>query len=216
MGRNNFEGRRTTRVYGLPAKTRATDRLILHPRVVQILDDLLLPNPLLSAMQAINIHPGESVQPFHTDASFVQPESPHPKPLFSIATVWAMTDFTKENGATLIVPGSHRLSAEEVDFSKAVPVEMSAGSVVVFASNLWHGGGANSTESDVREAITFQYCEPYLRPQENVLLGLDPAEARELDPKLQSMLGFSIHPPFIGHFDGVHPLRSPWMQRGKL
>ena len=216
MGRNNFEGRQTVRVYGLPAKTRATDTLILHPRILRILDDLLLPNPLLSAMQAINIHPGETPQPFHTDGAFIQPEAPYPKHIFGIATVWAITDFTAENGATQVIPGSHTKTLQDVDFTSPLPVEMPAGSVVVFPSNLWHGGGKNVTANEVREAITFQYCQPYLRPQENVLLGVDPAEIEGLDPRLKSMFGLSIHPPFIGHFNGLHPLRSPWIQRGKL
>ncbi|CAK9000205.1 Uncharacterized protein Rv3633 [Durusdinium trenchii] len=206
-GRNGFEGELTERVYGLPAKTRCCDEMIEHPRVLNLLDCILEPNYLLSAMQCINIHPGETMQPYHTDDAFIKVPRPHQP--FGVATVWALTDFTAETGATMVFPGSHKV-ADFKDFSNPVPCVMPAGSVVVFLSTLWHGGGANVTKDKVREAITFQYCEPYCRPQENVLLGFDPAQLAEVSPKMRSLLGLSIHPPFIGHFDGKHPLKSPW------
>jgi len=85
---------------------------------------------------------------------------------------------------------------------------MPAGSVVLFLSTLWHGGGANRTESSSRLAVSAQYCEPWLRPQENQQLVVPFDQLFTVDPKIRSLLGYSIHPPFVGHVDGLHPLKA--------
>ena len=85
-------------------------------------------------------------------------------------------------------------------------VEMPAGSVVVFAGTLLHRGGANTTDRP-RLAITPQYCEPWLRQQEPMML-VAGAAAADYPPALQSLLGYSIHPPFMGHIGGRHPLKT--------
>lgn len=83
---------------------------------------------------------------------------------------------------------------------------MPAGSCVLFAGTLWHGGGANR-EQRPRMAVTAQYCQPWLRPQEAFTLSTKPDTVRSLSPMLQSMLGYSIYPPFMGMVNGMHPLR---------
>ena len=83
---------------------------------------------------------------------------------------------------------------------------MPAGSCVFFVGTLWHGGGANTTDRG-RLALTAQYCQPWLRTQEAFALSTPPGIARELNPDLQRMLGYSIHPPFVGAVNGMHPLR---------
>lgn len=83
---------------------------------------------------------------------------------------------------------------------------MSAGSCVFFLGTLWHGGGANTTARN-RLALTAQYCQPWLRTQEAFALSTPRDIARTLGPDLQRMLGYSIHPPFVGAVNGMHPLR---------
>jgi ectoine hydroxylase-related dioxygenase (phytanoyl-CoA dioxygenase family) len=83
---------------------------------------------------------------------------------------------------------------------------MAAGSCVFFLGTLWHGGGANSTDRH-RLAVTAQYCQPWLRPQEAFTLSTPPELVARLSPDLQRMLGYSIHPPFVGMVDGMHPVR---------
>jgi len=206
-GRNNFEGEMTQRSYALLSKTRKFDELCIHPEIIKIVDYFLDANYLLSAFQLINILPGETRQPFHHDDQFIPITRPHIP--FGIATIWAIDDFTKENGATLIFPKSHLWGEGHPPKNlNPIPCEMSAGSVVVFLSTLWHGGGPNSTSNCSRLGITTQYCQPYLRPQENQILSIHPSIVRILDPKLQSLIGYSIHPPFIGHVDGKHPLKT--------
>ncbi len=231
LGRNNFEGHRTERVYALVGKGSAFADLVVHPRIMALCDALLDLNYLLTASQAINIHPGETAQPIHFDDGFYR--LPRPRPAVSVSTIWAIDDFTASNGATQVVAGSHRFGDTEVgtvftdiDFDtrsgearvprEAPPpahlgtelrdVTMPAGSVIVFLGTLLHRGGANRS-ADPRLAISNQYCQPWARQQENYALAIPPPAAQRLPERIQALLGYSIHPPFMGHVDGVHPRR---------
>ena len=203
-GRNPFEGHATQRVYSVLNKTRACDRIADHPRVLALLDRLLMPNYLLSMLQVINIQPGEAAQMLHTDDAFYP--LPRPRKALGCATIWAIDDFTADNGATDIVPGSHLWGDERPDPAARQPVVMPAGSCVFFLGTLWHGGGANRS-SHPRLAVTAQYCEPWLRPQEAFTLSISRDVVREVSEDIRRMLGYSIHPPFIGQVDGMHPKR---------
>ncbi|WP_327095557.1 phytanoyl-CoA dioxygenase family protein [Nocardia vinacea] len=205
-GRNTFEGHRTQRLYSVLGKTRMVDRLVDHPRMLALLDRLLLPGYLLSQLQTINIAPGENAQLLHPDDGFYP--VPRPRKALSAATIWAIDEFTAENGATMLIPGSHRWpdgrTPQEDDVR--VPGVMPAGSCVFFLGTLWHGGGANRSASS-RLAVTAQYCEPWLRTQEAFTLSTSRDTVRAVSPEIRRMLGYSIHPPFIGMVDGMHPDR---------
>lgn len=200
-GRNDFEGLASTRVYSLAAKGEPFLRLAEHPRVVEILDRVLLPNWLLSTLQSIRLHPGETEQPWHADDSFYL--VPEPRPRLAISCIWAIEDFTRANGATELIPGSHRAGRHAAD---PICAEMPAGSVVIFDGGTWHRGGANRSDT-TRLAISPQYCQPWLRPQESQLLIVPPEAAAKSTPRQRAMLGYSIHPPFIGQVEGMHPIR---------
>lgn len=188
-------------------------------------------NYLLTASQAINIHPGETAQPLHSDDVFYR--IPRPRPAISVSTIFALDDFTAANGATQIIPGSHRWddaaleafftgidfrtrnAADRVPEDAPLPdevtrqlrdVTMPAGSVIVFLGTLLHRGGANRTARP-RLALSNQYCEPWARQQENYSLAIPPERARALPERVQQLLGYSIHPPFMGHVNGLHPRR---------
>ena len=203
-GRNPFEGRATQRVYSVLNKTRVCDRIADHPRVLALLDRLFLPNYLLSMLQVINILPGEHAQMLHTDDGFYP--IPRPRKALGAATIWAIDDFTTDNGATDIVPGSHLWGDRLPDPAERVPVVMPAGSCVFFLGTLWHGGGANRSVAS-RLAVTAQYCEPWVRPQEAFTLSTTRETVRVVSEDIRRMLGYSIHPPFIGQVDGMHPNR---------
>lgn len=205
QGRNNFEGLKTQRVYDVLSKTSALDCLADHPRVLALLDRIFLPNYLLSQMQVINILPGEAAQPLHYDDAFYQ--FPRPRPAMGAATIWAIDAFSAENGATVVIPASHGWGNDrQAAVNDTISVVMPAGSAVFFLGTLWHGGGANRSERS-RLAVTCQYCQPYLRQQENFLLELDKARVASLSPMLQSMIGYSIFGPFMGMVNGEHPKR---------
>ena len=204
-GRNSFEGRRTQRIYSVLSRTRVCDPLVDNQRVLAVLDRLLMPNYLLSAMQAINIQPGETAQLPHHDDGFYP--IPRPRAPLAAATIWAIDDFIADNGATVLIPGSHRWGKRRPSSDDhALPVVMPAGSCVFFVGTLWHGGGANTTTRE-RLAVTAQYCQPWLRPMEAFTLSVSREIARTVSDDIRRMLGYSIHPPFVGAVDGLHPLR---------
>ncbi len=222
QGRNAFEGKLTERVYTLVARDRVFWDIVLDPRVLSLCEHYLLPNFLLTASQAISIRPGEQAQPFHHDDSFHH--LPRPRAMVSLSTIVAVDAFTQDNGATLLLPGSHRWSDEQLRTldpfnaaqdpaarqaleSHAVKASMPAGACLVFSGLLVHGGGVNQSAAN-RVAFSNQYCQPWARPQENFILGVPLDVARAMPQRLQELLGYSIHPPFIGQLTASHPMKA--------
>jgi ectoine hydroxylase-related dioxygenase (phytanoyl-CoA dioxygenase family) len=204
-GRNNFEGFATQRLYGVLEKTRVCDDLVEHPRILALLDRVLQPNYLLSQLQVINVLPGEAAQPVHYDDAFY--EVPRPRRALGAATIFAIDDFTSDNGATVLLPRSHLWDDRDpTDGDPRMPAAMRAGSVVFFLGTLWHGAGENRT-SKGRLCVTAQYCAPWCRQQENFSLSVSRERARTSSEHIQRMLGYSIHPPFMGFVNGRHPKR---------
>ena len=185
--------------------TRHEAAMVEHPGVLEIVDQVLLPNYLLSSSLAIDVHPGETAQDFHFDDGGIRVQ--RPRPTYGVSTIWALDDFTEDNGATEVIPGSHLWGEERPEQMQVDPekVIMPAGSVVVFSGLLWHRGGANQSDKP-RLGITPQYCEPWARQLENMILATGP-RAADYSERIQGMIGYSIHPPFMGYVDGMHPLR---------
>ncbi len=207
MGRNDFEGFRSERVYALLAKDPALALLVEHPRLLAIVDRLLAPHYLLSAFLAIQVHPGETPQGWHFDDGGCR--APRPRPMQGVSAIWALDDFGPENGATELIPRSHLWAdgAPPPRGEDARAVCMPAGSVVVFAGTLMHRGGAHRGTA-TRLAVTPQFCQPWLRQLENMPLAVPPERARALSPRVQELLGYSIaEPSFMGYVDGLHPKR---------
>ena len=210
-GRTSFEGAKTRRVYALFAKTRTLDGAATDPLVLGVLDRVL-GHYQLSAPTGIEIGPGEVAQVLHHDDGIYPLPRPHPEVVLN--TMWALDDFTEANGATRIVPGSHRWTDARPDgATPTVPAEMAAGSVLFYGGNLWHGGGANRTDR-ARLGVVLEYVASWLRPQENHYLAVPTDVARALPERLQELLGYNIHPPFMGYVDGRHPLRVLNRQTG--
>lgn len=186
FGTNSFVGRRTRRLFGLPAKVRSLDGVLTHPLVLASVAEVV-GDHLLSTAVAVEIHPGETAQTAHTDGGA------WPVPAgggeFLVNAIWALDDFTAENGATRI--------GDRV-------VAMPAGSVLLYTGSVHHGGGANTTDRP-RLAVIAGYLAAWLRPQENFALTCPPAVARDLPPALQDLLGYRLYPPFVGHVDGRDP-----------
>ncbi len=212
-GRNEFEGLESRRVYSLAAKGAPFLEVAAHPVVAAVADQLLAPNWLLSTLQSIRLLAGETRQPWHTDDGFYL--RARPSPIMGLSAIWAIDEFTLENGATELVVASHRWALEHPDDrpdAERIVAVMSPGSVLLFDAALWHRGGANASSGD-RLCISPQYCQPWLRPQESQLLIAPPdlvaglALDETTTARVRSMLGYSIHPPFIGQVDGRHPLR---------
>ena len=208
MGRNDFEGYRSERVYALLAKTPSVARTVEHPDTLAVVDAFLQPGYLLSAALAIKLHPGETEQAFHIDDGGSAALLRRPREMVGVSTIWALDDFTEDNGATEIIPESHRWGEDRVPTAHdAVKVTMPAGSVVVFAGNLFHRGGANRSSAP-RLALTVQYCMPWLRQIEQMVLAVPPEHARQYSARIHEMLGYGlVNPGFMGYVDGMHPAR---------
>lgn len=116
--------------------------------------------------------------------------------------------YTETNGATVVVPGSHKWGSDIVaQRSEAVPVIMPKGSVVFFLGTLWHGGGQNVSDNE-RRALTVQYCQPWIRPIENQFLSVDFEKLPQIPRQLIHMMGYQVAKPFIGFVDGSSPLKA--------
>lgn len=206
LGRNDFEGFSTHRVYALFGKSRAYDDLALHPLLLGVVDRVLGPHHQLSAPVGLQLAPGETVQFLHCDDQVYPLPVPHPEVVFN--SMWPLCDYTRANGTTRVVPGSHRWEAGRVpNEAEAIDVEMPAGAALLYLGSLWHGAGAN-TSSSPRQGILMEYVVSWLRPQETHLLAVPPEIVRDLPPRLQELLGYNIFPPFLGYVDGRHPKRT--------
>jgi ectoine hydroxylase-related dioxygenase (phytanoyl-CoA dioxygenase family) len=202
---NVFEGVHTLRIYNLLAHGTLYRRIPVHERILPIIEGVLDQGCLVSSLSSIDIGPDEAAQPLHADDQLI----PLPKPHVSIIcnTMWALTDFTADNGATRLVPGSHRADRSPLPFGEpveAIAAEMVAGSVLVFDGSIWHGGGANRT-SEYRLGLAMNYCAGWLRQQENQQLGIPLEIARGFSPRLRKLVGFGLYKKLIGHIDRCSP-----------
>ena len=226
-GRNVFEGVQSNRIYAMLGKDPVFADLITHPLQLAFAERELGKSCLLSACLAINLHPGETVQPWHMDDDHCR--QPLPRKALGVSTFWAIDPMTEDNGATEIIPGSHKWAKVELngvnkasDFATkdngdqsadpgahedAIKAVMPAGSLMIAKGNLWHRGGANRSEKS-RLIVTPQYCPGWMRPLETMLLAVPPEKAAALPKRAQELLGYSIHEPFMGYVDGMHPGRA--------
>jgi len=204
--RNMFEGLRTVRIYNLLVHGALYERIPVHEGVLPLVERVLDRGCLVSSLSSIAIDPGESAQPFHADDQLI----PLPRPHVPIVcnTMWAITDFTADNGATRLLPGSHRderapVPGEEVE--GVIAAEMPRGSVLVYNGSLWHGGGANRT-GERRVGVAMNYCAGWVRQQENQQLGIPVETARGFSPRLRKLVGYGIYKGLIGHIDKCSPV----------
>jgi ectoine hydroxylase-related dioxygenase (phytanoyl-CoA dioxygenase family) len=213
-GRNDFEGFKTERVYTLVARGKVFEDISADERLMALIGRFLQPNFLLSASHVISLEPGETAQNIHSDDGFYRQRRPR-EPI-GISVIGAIDAFTKQNGATEIIPGSH-LWGEPGDPGRPndmaeiekmlVPMEIPAGAALVFFGTLLHRGGANVSDK-ARLAFTSQYCEPWARPQENFWLAVPREQVREMAPRVQALLGYEIAPPFLGMVTASHPAKA--------
>jgi ectoine hydroxylase-related dioxygenase (phytanoyl-CoA dioxygenase family) len=203
---NRFEGAHTTRTYNLLALGEIWQQVPVQPEVLELIESLLGPQCLVSSLASISLAPGETAQVLHADDQIVPLAKPH------IATeansMWALTDFTERNGATRIVPGSHRWPSP--DYSRddheteTVAAEMPRGSVLVWHGSTWHGGGANSSD-DVRVGVAMNYCAGFIRQQENQHLGIPHDLVSSFTPQLRQLCGFGMYRGLMGNIDKHSP-----------
>ncbi len=200
-GEGNFVGYFTKRLHSLFSKSPATGDFVIHEKAIEIMDLALGPwcdNYQLNSNSITAIGPGETPQPLHRD-DLLYPLA-HPSDRNSCATIfWALTDFTEENGATRLIPGSHRWDDERVPRDdETVGAVMPKGSFCAFLGSTYHGGGRNTTTDAWRIALFAGYSLGWLRQEQNWYLSVTPDDVRQMPEQLARLLGFNLHRPFLG------------------
>ena len=203
-GSNAFLGQRTRRIFNLLSHDPLFASVPLHAGVLPVVEGVLDRELLLSSLTAIEMQPGQEAQPFHADDGSYGLPKPH-RP-FNSTAIWALTDFTLENGATRLVPGSHRSerNPQRGEQPQSVAAEMPAGSVLVYHGSLWHAGGANRSAAR-RVAIVCNYCAGFLRQEECQLLALSREQVARFPPRLHSLIGYGTYRGLLGHVDQRNP-----------
>ena len=214
-GSDDFTGRLTTRTGGLLMRSEKCREIIGDPRILAPCEKFLAPyseRVQLHLTQIIRIRPGQGAQPIHRDRWAWGKHLAHIEPQFN--TIWAITDFTTENGATRVVPGSTKWQDDEqIPPEQITQAEMSAGSVLIYSGSVFHGGGENRTQSD-RIGINITYTLGWLRQEENQYLSSPPEMAKTLSPELQQLAGYAMGQYALGYYTppgapGVYPELVP-------
>lgn len=209
FGEGNFHGVCAKNVEGLVGKSAAAHRLMLHPTVLALADRLLLPHCVryqLNYTGIMHLEPGAKAQELHRDGDLYPFRNPCPPTI--LAAMWAASDFTGENGATLLVPGSHLWEHERRPVAgEIVAAAMAAGSLLLYLGGLIHGGGANVSRHERRTGIAIQYSLGWLRQEENLHLAVPPALAKTLPDRLARLVGYQFGGPFCGFVNGDDPHR---------
>ncbi|HSJ96223.1 MAG TPA: phytanoyl-CoA dioxygenase family protein [Myxococcota bacterium] len=207
-GPDGFAGRRTRRTGALLARSETCRELVMHPLALGAVRAALphASSVQLHLTQVIAIGAGEPAQAVHRDR-WAFDFFPFPTGYeVQCNTIWAMTDFTARNGATRVIPGSHRF-ADKLEFREAdtEPAEMRAGSVLFYTGALYHGGGANRSEA-TRIGVNLTYAVSWLRQEENQYLSVPAEIARTLPEPLLRLMGYARGAYALGYVDD---LRDP-------
>lgn len=218
---SRLAGSRTIRLTNLLNKDPVFQRAFTLAPLLGFAEKLLGPQFVLQSCQTLMVGPGEPEQPLHTDDMYMNHARPH-RP-FICNTIWALSDFTEENGATRFIDGSHawsetpRRTLAEIDENpREMPTSfagMRAGSMLAIDGAIWHGAGANRSNAR-RDGLAVAYCAGWMRQQENYQLSISPALARTFDPVLQELCGFGNYQGFVGNVDNVRP--ADLIERGEL
>lgn len=194
--RDDFFGHKTSRIFALPNKSRLFDKFYILPQVLALNSYFLDEDYLLYVIQSIVINPGEEQQFIHHDDNAIR--SPRPRAPFTAAIMVVLEDYTETNGATRIIPGSHLWGAKQKGRKQdAISVTCPAGSIIYFLGTTFHGGGSNISNKS-RHALTVQYCQPFIRPLEDLILSVDPRKLDDIPPKVVDMMGYKSAYPFFG------------------
>lgn len=202
--RPGYRGVQTVHVHNLFAKTRAADEVAIDPVLLKIIEGVLGSLFQLSVGTAMCPDPGVDPQGLHQDDGHYP--LPRPRPPFIANSLVALDDFTRANGATRVVPGSHRWTRPVEQDADVIYAEMPAGSLLVFDGALWHGGGGNTTKDQRRRSINLNFNLSWLRQQENQYVGIPRHVWLGLPERLQRLLGFQKVNFLYGSVDYTDPL----------
>ncbi len=210
-----FFGKRTRHITAVASKSGVfVEEVLCNPTLLGVCDKILRPSCAryqLNLAHVLDRGPGAEAQILHRD-ELVWVNFPRPHPELQIASMLALVDFTRENGATRLIPGSHQWELGRTpDESEVVYAEMPAGSAVIYLGSTLHGGGANSTQDQWRRGMHLSYVLGWLRTEENHYLATPPEIARTLPRQAQELLGYAAHDALAmgGGYLGALNLRDP-------
>jgi ectoine hydroxylase-related dioxygenase (phytanoyl-CoA dioxygenase family) len=203
---SDFNGYKTLRASGVLALSPTSPEVVAHPRVMDVCDAILLEhciNYRIGSLTAIEIYPGEADQRLHTDDGIYPVRIPGMQ--LQVSCMWALQDFTQDNGATRVVLGSHRDSninryntvemQKEDDIAQAV---MPKGSALFYLGTTWHGGAANRSDAP-RAGLINTYALGWLRQEENQYLNVPREIAEKHSEKIRDLMGYNMHRSLGGY-----------------
>ncbi len=199
-------GQQTIHTHNLLAKTRAVDEILIDDRLLGLVGAVLGPDFQVSGVAAMRPGPGDHRQRMHQDDGHYPIPRPHP-PLI-VNTLIALDPFTAENGATEVVPGSHRWTERVNPEVATVAVEMPLGGLLLWEGALWHRGGGNSTTSGYRRSINVNFNLAWLKQRENQFIGVPPEVVVEMSEKLQALIGYKLTNFGLGTVDYRNPIET--------
>jgi len=244
-GLKDFSGNKSKRVLGILGKSTASWKMAAHPLVEQVTEQMMLPfcdRVWLITSMLRSVYPGEGNQPLHQDRHSIPEMTIRPRPGYTneqltpgmqwgVASLWAISDSTVENGATRVVPGSHRwnLGVQDMDTSyiygstkgtsagvaaeavqetpaerakkSAVHAPMKKGSVLFYLGGVIHGGSQNTSDDSRRDLILLHYGPAWIRQEENMFLTIPRSIAQKMPSKLQKLIGYTLHGQTLGMAD---------------
>ena len=210
-----FFGTHVRHLSGLAGKSPTfAEAVMCHPLYLALCDHFLLPNCAdyqLNLGHLMERGPGAEGQLIHRDED-LWVHYPQPRPLLQLASVAALVDFTRDNGATVVVPGSHRWPRErQPEPDELACAEMPAGSAVIYFGSTLHAGGTNATADQWRRGFHLSYALGWLCTEENNVLAVPPAKARTLSERARRLLGYGVHDAIEkrGGYLGMVELRNP-------
>jgi ectoine hydroxylase-related dioxygenase (phytanoyl-CoA dioxygenase family) len=206
-GRDSFSGYRTRRLSRLFARTRhcaeiathalyfpVAERFVCRPRPVWVGGErvMVAADLRIGVTQAIQIGPGQAAQPLHRDDTAFMWRHPTGGREGRVQVICAVSEFTAENGGTLVIPGSHLWDDDrKPELSEAIPAVMNAGSALIFLGSTYHAGGANSTQAEYRTAVGVALDASNVRQEENMYLSLTSTEVASYPEQIRRLLGWS-------------------------
>ena len=199
-------GQQTVHTHNLLDKTRAVDEVLVDDRLLALIEAGLGPDFQVSGVAAMRPGPGDRRQRMHQDDGHYPIPRPHP-PLI-VNTLIALDPFTRENGATEVVPGSHRSVDRVAQDTPTVSVEMPAGALLLWEGALWHRGGGNSTADEYRRSINVNFNLAWLKQRENQFIGVPPEVVVEMPEKLQALIGYKLTNFGLGTVDYRNPIET--------